>query len=100
MKIAIASDKNDLNSIISNRGGRADYYLVFEDKKLIEALKNPFAVGGGGAGFSVVEMLNDKNIDLIICGKFGSNMISAINDKNLKFKEIQNKTIQEVLEEI
>jgi len=100
MKIAIASDKKDLNSIVSNRGGRADYYFIFEDKKLIETIKNPFAVGGGGAGFSVVEMLNDKNIDLIICGKFGSNMISAINDKNLKFKEIQNKTIQEVLEEI
>jgi predicted Fe-Mo cluster-binding NifX family protein len=100
MKIAIASDKKDLSSIVSNRGGRADYYLVFEDKKLVETIKNPFAVGGGGAGFSVIEMLSDKKIDKIICGKFGTNMISAMKEKNINFEEIQDKKIDEIIKNI
>jgi len=100
MKVAISADKNNMDSIISNRGGRAEYYLIFENKQIIETIKNPFAVGGGGAGFSVIEMLSDKNIDLIICGKFGENMISAMNNKNIKYKEIQNKTIKEIIKNI
>ena len=100
MKIAIASDKKNIDSIVSNRGGRADYYLIFEDKKLTETIKNPFAVGGGGAGFSVIEMLNDKKVDKIICGKFGNNMIDAMKEKNIDFEEIQNKKIENIIKDI
>ena len=91
MKIAIASEGKDENSEISLRGGRAPYYLVFEDKKLIEAVKNPFATGGGGAGFSVAYMLADKKVDLVIAGKIGGNMESALNEKKIKFKEASGK---------
>jgi len=48
MKIAIASiDKNEKGNISEN-GARASYFLIFENKKLIEILKNPFAIGGRG----------------------------------------------------
>ncbi|MCK4997186.1 NifB/NifX family molybdenum-iron cluster-binding protein [Candidatus Pacearchaeota archaeon] len=87
MKIAIASEGKDIDSEISSSGGRAPYYLIFEDKKLIETIKNPFAVGSGGAGFSVAHMLADKKIDLIIAGKIGGNMVSAIKEKGMKFRE-------------
>ena len=100
MKIAIASNKDNIDSLVSNKGGRAPYYLIFEDNQLIEKIKNPFAVGGGGAGFSVVAMLVNKNVDLIVCGKFGPNMITAINEKNIKYKEINNKKIKEIIEEL
>ena len=36
MKIAIASEGKDVDSEISSRGGRAPYYLIFEDKELVE----------------------------------------------------------------
>jgi predicted Fe-Mo cluster-binding NifX family protein len=100
MKIAIASESKELFSIVSNRGGRAKYYLIFENKKLVETIKNPFAVGGGGAGFSVVEMLYDKQVDLVIGGKFGSNMLSAIENKNMKYLEISNKKIEDIIKDI
>ena len=74
IKIAVASEGKDIDSEISLRGGRAPYYLVFEDKKLKEVVKNPFAVGGGGAGWSVAHMLADKNVELVIAGRAGPNM--------------------------
>jgi len=91
MKIAIASEGKDGNSEISSKGGRAPYYLVFEKGKLIEVVKNPFALGGGGAGWSVAYMLADKKVDQVICGKLGPNMRNALEQKSLKFKEVSGK---------
>lgn len=90
-RIAIASEGKDIESEISLRGGRAPYYLIFEDKKLIEKVKNPFAVGGGGAGWSVAYMLADKKVNLVIAGRLGPNMEFALKEKKIKFKEASGK---------
>ena len=87
MKTAIASEGIDIESSVSERGGRAPYYLIFENKKLVEVIKNPFATGGGGAGFSVAYMLADKKVSLVIVGKIGGNMESALKEKGIDFKE-------------
>ncbi len=97
MKIAIASEGQDKNSEISSKGGRAPYYLIFEDKKLLEAIKNPFATGSGGAGFSVAYMLADKKVDLVIAGKIGGNMETALKEKGIEFKDESDKKIEEVI---
>jgi len=91
MKIAIASDGKDENSEISSRGARAPFYLIFEKGKLVETIKNPFAIGGGGAGWSVAHMLADKKVDLVIAGRVGPNMEMALKEKGLKSKEASGK---------
>ncbi len=96
MKTAIASEGKDIESNVSERGGRAPYYLIFENKKLVEVIKNPFATGGGGAGFSVAYMLADKKISLVIAGKIGGNMESALKEKEIDFKEKTGK-VNEVI---
>ncbi len=96
MKIAIASEGKEETSEISLKGARAPYYLLFKEKKLLEVIKNPFAVGGGGAGWSVAHMLAEKKIDLVIAGRIGSNMESALKEKKLKCKEANGK-VQSVL---
>ncbi|MBA7709318.1 hypothetical protein ES703_118232 [subsurface metagenome] len=100
MKIAIASESKDIGSEVSLRGGRASYYLIFENKKLIETIKNPFAIGGGGAGWSVAYMLADKKVDLVIAGKIGPNMEFALKEKKIKFKEKSGKKIKKIIEKI
>ena len=91
MKIAIASESKDMNSEISLRGGRAPYYLIFEKNKFIEAIKNPFAKGSGGAGWSVAYMLAEKKVNLVVIGKIGQNMKTALEEKGIKFKEETGK---------
>ena len=91
MKIAIASDGKDENSEISSRGARAPFYLIFEKGKLVETIKNPFAIGGGGAGWSVAHMLADKKVNLVIAGRVGPNMETALKEKGLKSKESSGK---------
>ena len=91
MKIAIASEGKDVESNVSLKGGRAPYYLIFDNKNLVEAIKNPFAVGGGGAGWSVAYMLAEKKIKKVIAGKIGPNMESALKKKGIKFQEAEGK---------
>ncbi len=87
MKIAIGSIKEDLSGEISTKGGRAPYFLIVGDNnELLEVVKNPFAVGGGGAGISVAKMLADKDVDKIVVGEVGKNMEDALLERGLEFE--------------
>ncbi len=97
MRIAIASEGKNEDSEISQKGGRAPYYLIFENKKLVEIIKNPFATGSGGAGFSVAYMLADKKVNLVIGGKVGGNMVSALKEKGIDFKEESDKKVKDLI---
>jgi len=99
-RIAIASEKDDIESVVCATAGRAPYYLIFENKTLVKSIKNPFAKGSGGAGFSVAQMLANENVNLVIAGKLGQNMIPALDEKEIKYLEIQNRSIKQVLEEL
>ncbi len=99
MKIAIASEKDNAESLVCSTAGRAPYYLIFENKKLIKTIENPFAAGGGGAGYGVVQMLSNENVKLVISGEFGQNMVSALEEKGIKYKVIQGMNVKEVLED-
>jgi predicted Fe-Mo cluster-binding NifX family protein len=100
MKVAIASNGKELSSEMSNVAGRAPYYLIFEDKKLVNTIKNPFAVGGGGAGFGVAKMLEKENIDMIIVGHIGQNMEGALKSAGIKYKKENNKTIKQIIDNL
>jgi len=97
MKIAIASEGENSESEISLKGGRAPYYLIFKRSKLVETIKNPFVKGSGGAGWSVAYMLAEKKVDLVIAGKIGPNMITALKEKGIEYKEESEKIISEVI---
>lgn len=99
MKIAIASPTNEKTEV-NQVAGRAPFYLIFDEKgNHLESIKNPFAVGGGGAGFGVAKMLKDKDVSIVIAGQFGSNMISALEERGVKYYE-KSDDIQKVLEDV
>lgn len=89
MKIAVAAMDKNIDSQIAGKAGRAPFYLIFEDGKLTETIKNPFSVGGGGAGVGVAKMLADKSVSRVVAGKFGDKMIEALKDRDVDFKEME-----------
>ena len=97
MKIAIASSGKNANAEISSIPGRAPYFLIYENKKLSNTIKNPFAMGGGGAGFGVVKMLKDKGVDLIVAEHFGEKMLDALKERNIKKQVLTRIKIKEAI---
>lgn len=87
MKIAVASLGKDSSSELSPQAGRAPYYLIFEDGKLMEVWKNVFSIGGGGAGLAIVKIMADKHVEKIISSNFGEKMRDALNIKGINFEE-------------
>ena len=99
MKIAIASTGKDENAKVSPISGRAEYYQIFDDKKLVKVIKNPFVIGGG-AGPAVAQMLANEGVEMVVSGHFGDKMLSELEEKEIKTKIIKEKTVKEALEEI
>jgi len=100
MKIAIASEGKKEDSMVCPTAGRSPWYLIFEDEKLVKTIKNPFAVGGGGAGFGVAQMLVNEGIKLVVSGKFGDNMTRTLDEKGVTYEETSEKTVKEALEDV
>lgn len=98
MKIAVASSGKDEKSEVSPVSGRAEYYLVFEDRKLVKTIPNPFKTGGGGAGPAVVQMLSNEGVKKVISGSFGDKMIDAMREKGMKYEEIKGMTVKDSVE--
>lgn len=99
MKIAISAEKDDIEGKVCDISGRAPYYLIFEDKTLVKTLKNPFAFGGGGAGFGVAKMLEKEQVKKVVSGKIGENMKRALEKAGIECKEKKQKKVKEALEE-
>ena len=87
MKIAITSLGKNPKSEISPQAGRAPYYLIFEDGKLIEAWKNVFSVGGGGVSLAVSKIMADKGVNKVISVNFADKMINTLKEKGIDFEE-------------
>ncbi len=100
MKKVIASTGKDETSEVSPVGGRAPYFLIYENGKLIETVKNPFAIGGGGAGFAVAKMLKNKGVGVIVAGHFGEKMVDALEEKGIKRIEAYEMTVKEALKKV
>jgi len=89
MKIAIASTKKDESGEVSQRGGRAPFYLIYnEERNLLEVIKNPVEQGGGGVGPYVAKMLAKKEVTTFVAEKIGLNMQQAFEQFDIKYREM------------
>ncbi|WP_291466182.1 NifB/NifX family molybdenum-iron cluster-binding protein [Desulfobacula sp.] len=86
MKIAVPAIGSEKNSLISEKTGKAPFFLIFDEKgNFIEAIKNPAKDQSGGISRTVVALLSDKNVTMIIAGSIGVKMKQALTDHHINF---------------
>ena len=90
MKKVIAALWAEPNAPIAENAARAPYFLVFEDDKFIEAIKNPFVVGGG-AWYAVAQMLKDIGADVFVAKKVWPNLKQMLDEYGIKIELSEEK---------
>lgn len=97
MKIAIASEGPKTDSSVSAVAGRAPYFLLFEDRELVEVVENPFTELAGRVGQSITELLADKNVDEVLAAQFGPKMEHAMQEFEISYRVVEQAPVSEVL---
>ncbi len=84
MKIAISSNGKTIDSEVSDVFGRCPYFIIMEDGKVIEVIKNLSIDQRGGAGVSAAKVVAEKNVDAVIAGNIGTRALSIFKQFNIK----------------
>jgi len=91
MKIAIASDKKDINSKIDERFGRCNFFYIYDtETKKGDFFENPFKDGSQGVGTKIVEFLANKSVNEIFATEVGEKAAQMLSKLNMK-TNIMNK---------
>ena len=84
--IAVASDDDNLNSNISSKASRCNYYIFLDDKgKVLEIVQNPHKDVRGGASSKLVSMLKEKKVSHMIAANFGDKLIGYLEENHIKY---------------
>ena len=85
MKVAVTSSGSDLNGEVDARFGRCGYFLIVElDDMSFEALENPNATLGGGAGIQSAQMVAAAGAEVVLTGNCGPKAFSVLSSGGIK----------------
>ena len=88
IRIAVASVGDSAISEISQRAGRAPYYLLFDGKGVfLKSIKNSAGDRRGGASSAVVGFLLKESVKTVIAGRFGNKMINQLKANKIEYHE-------------
>ncbi|RPI40613.1 MAG: dinitrogenase iron-molybdenum cofactor biosynthesis protein [Methanoregulaceae archaeon] len=74
MKVCFTAQGATLESLSEERFGRAPYFIIVESENgSVEAIRNPYADGGGGVGPKAAQVLIANNVQALVSGQVGGN---------------------------
>ncbi len=97
-KIAVAIEKPEKSSPISEIFGRSKYFFIHNTEDETEdIIPNPFTNELGGAGIQSVRFLIEKNIDAVIVNNIGINPFRFFASANIKVYHHKNANANEAI---
>jgi len=99
MKAAVCSTGNNLDSMADPRFGRCAYFLIVDTDTLeFEAVPNPAAAQGQGAGIMAAQIVASKGVEAVIAGNFGPNAFQALNAGGIQVYTWAGGTVRQAIE--
>lgn len=96
MIIGIPVEENTMNSKISDNFGRANYFLIFDDKNDgAKFLENKAARSQGGAGIEAAQILVDHNVDTLITPRCGNKAADVLKSADIKIYKSTSRSIED-----
>lgn len=98
IKIAVAIDKPERLSPLSEVFGRSNFFLIYdlsEDSE--DFLTNPFVKELGGAGIQSARYLIENNVDVLIVKKIGINPFRFLTSADIEVYQCHETTATEAI---
>ena len=100
MKIAISATGPDLDAQVDPRFGRCRYFVIVDmETTQFEALENSGAMGSGGVGISVAQMIAGKGVEAVITGNCGPNAHQALSTAGIKVITGVTDSVRDAIED-
>ncbi|MBT5023159.1 hypothetical protein HOK51_01975 [Candidatus Woesearchaeota archaeon] len=88
MKIAISTVGDKLSSLIDQRFGRCEYFLIVDIKNneinKVTSVKNEGAIQGHGAGIRAAQQVGELGVNVVITGSLGPNATNVLSQVEIK----------------
>ena len=98
--IAVAAESSSESSSISDKAGRAPYFLIYDGSgAFIKAIKNPAQYKQGGTSSSVTALLKKESVKTFIAVNFGPKMENNLRAAGIEYREFSG-IAKEVVETI
>jgi len=100
MKVCISSVGNNLDSAVDPRFGRCAFFLIVDSETgQFEAIANPGANFGGGAGIAAAQLVASHGVKAVISGNFGPNAFGVLQSAGIKiYAGVFGVTVKQALE--
>jgi len=100
MKLAISTASPQLSAPLDARFGRCMYFIIIETTtRDWDALPNPAASAGGGAGTQAVQFLTNQGVGAVVGPHFGPNAFTALEAAGIQIYSADNGQADELLED-
>lgn len=101
MRIGISAKGRTLDSLLDERFGRCEYFLIYDTKnEQVNILENEGQTASGGAGIKAAQQLIDEKVDLLITGHLGPNAYELVEKSGIKAYECKTMTISEAIQKL
>jgi len=92
----ISATGKDKNSIVDEKFGRAEHYIIYDSSKdAFNNLVNTAQSGAHGAGPKAAQIAIDHGVDIILTGNLGPKAMRVIEHTNIKAYYLKEKTVLE-----
>lgn len=96
LKIAIPVSDKSTQATIFQSFGRAPYFMITDTETNERVfLDNTAADSQGGAGIKAVQIIIDKNIDVLFTPRCGENAAEVLREANVKIYKTINESVED-----
>ncbi|HKK54545.1 MAG TPA: NifB/NifX family molybdenum-iron cluster-binding protein [Patescibacteria group bacterium] len=88
MKVAISSNGDNIENVVSDVFGRCQYFIVVEIKngktEEIEVIKNESLDQNSAAGVSTAQLIVEKDVNAVITGNIGPKALDVLKQFDIE----------------
>jgi predicted Fe-Mo cluster-binding NifX family protein len=101
MRIAVAASGNTLDAQVDPRFGRCAWFVIVDsDRMAFEAVENPGAMAGGGAGIQAAQLVASKGAQVVVAGNMGPNAHQALAAAGIQILPFAGGTVRQAVEAV